>query len=1099
MLQGERNTMRFVETSIRKPVSVAVGVLLIALFGFIGFLSIPIQLTPTMDRPRITVETAWRGASPQEVESEIVDEQEDQLKSVARLIRMTSESKDGLGTVILEFEVGTDIDAALLKVSNKLNQVPEYPAEADRPVISNVDLRANAIAWFILRPKPDNPVNIYHFRDFAEDVIKPRLERVKGVASSNIFGGQERQLRVEVDPYALAARGITIPQLGAVLARENQNISAGDFDEGKRRYIIRTVPEFRSPAEIENVVVTYDRGRPVYVRDVAKVRLDYGDAAFVVRQNGHPAIAINALRETGSNVIETMRGIRQAVAELNAGIVGERGLTLTQVYDETEYIASAITLVESNIIVGGSLAVLVLILFLRSFSSTLIVGLTIPISAVGTFLGMSLLGRNLNVISLAGLAFAVGMLVDNSIVVLENIYRHRQMGKPRWQAAYDGAVEVWGAVLASTLTTIAVFLPVIFVQDEAGQLFRDIAIAISVAVALSLLVSMTVIPMLAARILRVTGEGREELLVTSRPVGLRGRKQDGHTDGSSSTSRQSQRSFSNLWGFVRFAAWLVDAIAAFVYWLCGSAFRRVMVVVVLTILALGGSWWLMPDAEYLPEGNRNLILGILLPPPGYNLQEFEAIGRSIENDLRPFWEAQPGTPEAARLGGPLIRDFFYVARGRQVFMGVIARRPEEVRGLIPVVYRALGKIPGMIPIVLQASLFQRNLGEGRAIDVEITGPQLAKLVRLGFKVFLDSRKLLPGAQVRPIPSLDLGNPEIQVIPDRDRMAELHLTGSDLGYIVRAMIDGVKVSEYEHEGSNIDLILRSARRFTQRTQDIENLAINTPTGQIVTLGSLARVLLVNGPEQINHIERQRSIVIRVIPPSHIPLQTAMRRLEQGILVPLRQSGALGPSDAIHLAGTADKLTTTRQALQGNFVLALVITYLLMAALFESFLYPFVIMFSVPLAAVGGFVGLFLVNRFLSVQPLDILTMLGFVILIGVVVNNAILIVHQALNFMRKDGLGPREAIRESVRSRVRPILMSAVTSVCGMLPLVLFPGPGSELYRGLGSVVVGGLSVSTVFTLFVVPTLFSLLLEIRSRLGRSQKRPLPSERQEIIVG
>jgi HAE1 family hydrophobic/amphiphilic exporter-1 len=1063
--------MRLVESSIRKPVSVAVGVLLIALFGLIGFYAIPIQLTPTVDRPRITVETTWRGASPHEVESEIVDEQEDQLKSVDRLIRMTSESQDGRGSVVLEFEVGTDIDAALLKVSNKLNQVPEYPAEADRPVISDVDIRANAIAWFILRPKPDNPVNISHFRDFAEDFIKPRLERVQGVASSNILGGQERELRVEIDPYALAARGITLPQLGAILEQENVNISAGDFDEGKRRYVVRTIPEFRSPEDVTNVVLSEQNGQPVYVRDAARVYLDYTDADYVVRHKGHPAIAINALRAANSNVIETMAGVRQAIRELNETIVGERGLDLFQVYDETEYINSAISLVESNILVGGALAVLVLILFLRSFSSTLIVGLAIPISAVGTFLGMTLLGRNLNVISLAGLAFAVGMLVDNSIVVLENVYRHRQMGKQRWQAAYDGTVEVWGAVLASTLTTIAVFLPVVFVQDEAGQLFRDIAIAISVAVGLSLLVSITVIPSLASRILRVSGEGE---VSRARPT------------------------VANLWGLVSSAQKLVDAIAAFIYWLCGSVLRRLLVVTVLTVLAVLGSVWLMPDAEYLPEGNRNLLLGILLPPPGYNLAELETIGRGIENDLRPLWEAQPGSPEAARLDLPLIENFFYVARGRQVFMGLIAQKPEEVRALIPVVQKPLSNIPGMIPIVVQASLFQRNLGEGRSIDVEISGPQLEKLVQLGFKIFLDSRQLFPGAQVRPIPSLDLGSPEIQVLPDRERMAELRLSGSDLGYIVRSMIDGVKVSEYEHEGDKIDLILRSALRFTQHTQDLENLAVQTPTGQVVTLGSLGQVTLANGPEQINHIERRRAITIQVNPPANIPLQTAIRRIEEEIIVPLRQSGALGPADSIRLAGTADKLTSTRQALQGNFLLALIITFLLMAALFESFLYPLVILFSVPLAAIGGFLGLSLVNQFLSQQPLDILTMLGFVILIGVVVNNAILVVHQALNFMRDEAMEAREAIRESVRTRIRPIMMSTVTSVCGMLPLVLFPGAGSELYRGLGSVVVGGLSVSTVFTLFVVPTLFSLVLDMRANLSLRRERATQPEPQEIVI-
>lgn len=684
---------------------------------------------------------------------------------------------------------------------------------------------------------------------------------------------------------------------------------------------------------------------------------------------------------------------------------------------------------------------------------------------------MTLLGRNLNVISLAGLAFAVGMLVDNAIVVLENIYRHRQMGKTRWHAAYAGTVEVWGAVLASTLTTIAVFLPVVFVQEEAGQLFRDIAIAISVSVGLSLLVSVSVIPALAARVLRVSeaGEG---------------------------TGRR--RSFANLGGTVVYAERLVDAIAATVDWLCRSTLRRLLVVLGLTLLAIAGSWLLVPDAEYLPEGNRNLLIGILLPPPGYNLAEFEAIAEVVEAEIRPYWEAVPGSPEAAQLTAPLIANFFYVARGRQVFMGVIARDPEQIRALQPLMYKALSKIPGMIPIVLQASLFQRNLGEGRSIDVEITGTELDKLVQLGLQVFLETRQLLPGAQVRPIPSLDLGNPEVQVIPDRERMAELRLSGDDLGYIVRAMIDGVKVSDYKHEGDKIDLIVRSAGDYTQRTQDLETLAVHTPMGQVVTLGSLGQVLLTNGPEQIDHIERRRAITIRVIPPTDVPLQTAMRQIEQSIIQPLRDQEALAPTEQIALAGTADKLTTTRQALQGNFLLALIITFLLMAALFESFLYPFVILFSVPLAAVGGFLGLYLVNRFLSQQPLDILTMLGFVILIGVVVNNAILIVHQALNFMRHEGFDAHEAIRESVRSRIRPIMMSAITSVCGMLPLVLFPGAGSELYRGLGSVVVGGLSVSTVFTLFVVPTLFSLVLDVRDTLGFSKKHQALSEAEEITV-
>ncbi len=497
--------MKLVDTSIKKPVSVTAAVIFVILFGLISLYKIPVQLTPDVERPRITVDTTWIGASPQEVEREIAQEQEEKLKSVEGLVEMTSESADSHGTVVLEFLVGTDIDSALLKVSNKLEQVEEYPDEAERPVISSVDVRANAIAWFMLKPRPGNDIDIYTLHDFAEDYIKSYFERVPGVASSNVFGGQEREMQVVFDPNALAARGITLSQVAQALDSENNNYSAGDFDEGKRRYIVRTMGEYRSPKDIEDVIITRKNGALVYVRDVASVRLGFKDAEHAVRQNGEPGIAINALRETGANSIEVMDGLLKAMEELNGGLLKERNLVLYNVYKETSYIHSSINLVKQNLMIGGFLAVTVLLLFLRSGSSILIITTAIPISIIGTFVMMAFLGRTINVISLAGMAFAVGMVVDNSIVVLENIYRHMQMGKSRIRAAYDGTVEVWGAVLASTLTTVAVFLPVIFVKEQAGQLFRDIAIAISCSVLLSLIVSISVIPSASARILSIAG------------------------------------------------------------------------------------------------------------------------------------------------------------------------------------------------------------------------------------------------------------------------------------------------------------------------------------------------------------------------------------------------------------------------------------------------------------------------------------------------------------------------------------------------------------------------------------------------------------------
>ncbi len=546
--------MNLIEACVHNPVKVAVGVLLVGLFGVIAVFRLPIELTPEVQRPTITVETRWPGASPEEVEREIVLEQEEQVRSVEGLTKLTSECLDSLARLTLEFEVGTDMAEALLKVNARLQQVVEYPENADRPVLKTANSADQPIAWFILRARvvsaeeiakwqrahadrpelvaaveharvaassglrlarlkdaaaahPEAtellppPIEVPKLRRFVEDDIEVRFEQVPGVADSNVLGGMEDELQVVIDPRRLAARDLTIQDVRLALRGRNEDTSGGDFWEGKRRYVVRTLGRLRSVEEVENVVVARRDGRPVYVRDIGEVHLGFKKPDGLVRNFGASSIAINVQRQTGANVIAVMDGIRKVNAELNAGVLKAEHLQLEQVYDETEYIDSSIGLVQQNIVVGGSLTILVLLLFLRSPRSTLVLALAIPTSIVGTFLMLLLLGRSLNVISLAGLAFAVGMLVDNAVVVLENIFRHWQQGENRWKAAVNGAQEVWGAVVASTMTTLAVFLPVLFVQEEAGQLFRDIAIAISSAVGLSMIVSALVIPVATPRVL----------------------------------------------------------------------------------------------------------------------------------------------------------------------------------------------------------------------------------------------------------------------------------------------------------------------------------------------------------------------------------------------------------------------------------------------------------------------------------------------------------------------------------------------------------------------------------------------------------------------
>lgn len=1046
--------MKLIESSIRRPVTVAVGVLFVALFGLIALFRIPVQLTPDVDRPVVSVSTTWPGASPGEVERELVQRQEEKLKSLEGLVKMTSQSSDSRGVVTLEFKVGTDPESSLLKVSNKLDQVTGYPLDSERPVVtSGSSANTGWITWIILDALLDrDDVEAERFRDVAEDVVKAALERVPGVAQSNVYGGWDRELQIVVDGAALASHAISISEMTAAIRAENVNISAGSFDEGKRRYVVRTVGEFTHPEDIEAVVIRSDESGRILVGDVARAQLGYKRALAAVRIQGRPAIAINATREPGANVLEVMEGIRATIVALNEGALKRQGLFLRQVYDETEYISSAIDLVRSNIVVGGLLAIGVLFVFLRSFSSITIIATAIPISMVGTFLVMSLLGRNINVISLAGMAFAIGMLVDNAIVALENIFRHRQMGKSARVAAHDGVAEVWGALLASTLTTVAIFLPIIFVEDEAGQLFRDIALAVSASVMLSLLVAVTVIPAMANRMV-----GASRLSAT------------GAADGS---------------GFVdRMGARIREWISTSVYRISGNTAVRLFVVILLVGASAAVVKALLPKAEYLPTGNRNLIFALLLPPPGYNLDELIQVGQKVEDVLRPRWEAISGSPEAEAMEGPLLKHMFFVSFGQRAFMGAAARDPNRAREVIPIIQQPLFEIPGLIPIVIQTSLFQRG---GRSIDIEITGPDLDRLIDLGGRIFGQVREVMPGSQARPVPSLDLGNPEVRIVPDRVRAAAVGLTAREIGTAVNALVDGALIDGYQYQGEEIDLTLTGMENWF-RTQDIGKLQIYTPRGQLVPLNSVATVEVTTGPEQINHIERSRAITIQVTPPEGIALEAALDLIQESIVQPLRDQGEIDPPYGIELAGTADDLKQTQAALQWNLLLALVITYLLMASLFESFLYPFVIMLSVPPAAAGGILGLAAVNLFISHQALDILTMLGFVILIGVVVNSAILIVHQTLNIRRAEpDIETRLAIRQAVDSRVRPIFMSVITSAVGMLPLVLFPGAGSELYRGLGSVVIGGLVVSTVFTLFLVPTFLSLAMDLSDWLGRQMR-------------
>jgi HAE1 family hydrophobic/amphiphilic exporter-1 len=1039
--------MDLIRLSIEKPTAVIAAVIMAVLFGLVALNTIPIQMSPDVSRPVIRITTNWLGAAPAEVEREITTEQEDALKGLVGLESMTSRSRQSQSRLDLTFSVGTDMDKALLLVANRLDGVTDYPDEAKEPTMKVAGPEDNRIAWFHLTRLDGNDRAIQTYGDFANDVIKERLERVAGVATVNVFGGSEREMRIIVDPAKLARYRLTVPDVLRRLRMANVSGTGGAVEEGKRRYVVRTEGELLTPRQVRQVVLRAEQdagsgrvGR-VTVGDIAEVSFGYKESVAKIRTNGKPAIAINATREAGANVIETMQGIYEAVDELNAGPVKRAKLKFQQLYDETDYINSAIDLVVQNIWVGGVFAVGILILFLRSTRATLVVALSIPVSVIASFVAMAMLGRSLNVVSLAGIAFAVGMVVDAAIVVLENIYRLRQQGKSAPVAALQGAQQVWGAILVSALTTVLVFIPILIMDLEVGQLFRDIAVAISVAVMLSLIVSVTVIPALANR-----------MLIKAVP--------------------ESGKSF-RIPGIDRFA----EAFVAFVTALTWRSVRHrgfaIMMAAGITLAAGAATWYLKPPLEYLPEGNRNLIIGVVFPPPDYNLATMSTIATQIEKDIQPHiaedpnFKAAPGDP-------PKMKYFVFVALRQRVFLVARATEPERVTELKPLVRDAGSKEPGTFIFTYQPSIFGRGISGERSIDLDILGPNLADVAEVAQRAAVIVQELFPrseGGKMRPRPGLELGEPEVRIIPDRTRLADNGLTASDLMQTVDAFNDGIRVAEITVGGRQMDLTLKGPEAGVKATQGIGSLPVVTASGTILPVTSLATLEVVAGPTEIRHTDRTRAITLQVGPSTRIALGSAIDILQTDVIEKLRAEG-LPEGIMLRLSGTADKLIATANEMKWDLLLALVIVFLVMAVLFESFVYPLIIVLSVPVATAGGFVGMRILSQF-HFQQLDMLTLLGFVILIGIVVNNAILIVHQTLYLIRDEGLPQDEAIVEATRNRIRPIFMSTLTSVFGMMPLVLFPGAGSELYRGLGSVVLGGLALSAVLTLGIVPPLMSL--------------------------
>ena len=1016
--------MNLIRLALDNYIAALVAVFMVILFGTISLSRLPVQLTPEVEKPTISVSTNWRAAAPEEIESEIIEPQEKVLRGLPGMTKLVSVAQRGRARITITLAIGTNLQRGLVEVLNRLNRVSSYPADADEPVLSTVGERSRAIAWFIIKPLPGNERDIVSYHDFVEDVVQTRFERVAGVSMSEVRGGREREVRITFDPFEAANLGIELPRV-VQLVGANKDISAGSIDVGKRRYTLRFSGAY-DVAELGGMILEWRDGRPVYLRDIADVEVRMVDPESFVIIKGGTAIAVNAHRESGVNVLQVMQGLKSAAEELREGPLTVAGLSIEQVYDETVYINRSLQMLIGNLLLGITLAVAVLWWFLRRFRATLLVAVSIPISLLFAFIVLDISGHTINVISLAGMAFSVGMVLDASIVVLENIVRLREGNETGIEASYQGAQQVRGALMASTATTVAIFLPVVFLPGEAGQLFADLALTIAFAVIASMLTALIILPSMTNQWLKDVNSN------------------DPHR---------------HWWdGLTRRIITLTDVPATRVRWIAGLVSIPLLLVLLFK-----------PTADYLPDGNRNLVFAFVHPPPGVNLEHIRTeMGQVVAERLAPYVSGEKQ---------PAIKHYFFVAWRGGVFMGARAQDAARAKELVDVINQAIRGFPDTIAFAKQSSLFGGSRG-GRTVDMDLQGRNMNELLEAAKIGYAAIGEQWPDAHVSPSPGLELAEPELQLAPNERRIAEAGWKRETMAQVTRALGDGLYVGDYFDGKERLDIIVRAEKWETP--EQLAAIPLMTPDAGVLPVAELVDIVRTAGPDELRRLDRRRTVALRVTPPEGISLEQTIAFLKENIEPIVQQH--LPEGGGVRYSGAADKLEDALFNLSRSFVLALIILYLLMSALFHSFRDSLLVLLVLPLATVGGVLSLRL-QDLLVFQPMDLLTMIGFIILLGLVVNNAILLVYQT-RAAERAGMLRRAAVEQAVRLRLRPILMTTLTSVFGMLPLLLMPGAGTELYRGLAGVIVGGMLVSTVFTLLLLPALL--------RVGEPVYAPAPED-------
>ncbi len=1010
----------FVEFAVRRRVTVLMVAIALAAFGIVGYLRLPLDLLPDISYPSLTVQTDFPDTAPTEVENLVTRPVEEAVGVLRGLRTLHSVSRPGISEVTLEFEWGADMDLLLLDVREKLDRLI-LPEETEEPVVLRFDPSLDPIVRLALGTTGD----LREGRRLADRKLKQAFETIMGVASARIKGGLEEEIHVNVDQERLAALAIPLDQVLSVIGSSNINLPGGSLEGSESQYLIRTINEYDNVEEIGELVVSWNSGSIVRVKDVATVRRGAREREEITRVNGVESIEIAIYKEGDANIVTTARQVLRRLPEFEAML--PEGYSLTVLFDQSRFIEQAVSEVRTAAFVGGLLAIIVLFVFLRDFRATIIIATAIPLSVLFAFMAMYRLDVSLNIMSLGGLTLGVGMLVDNAIVVLEAIHRRRSEGLSTVRAAVEGTTEVGGAVIASTLTTVAVFLPIIFVEGIAGQLFGDMSITVTLSLCASLVVAITLIPMLSAiggRSNRMVGEKTRETL------------------GQETTSRETlgwmSRSYGRLLRFALRHSWLTIFLAALVF-----------------TAALQGAQYL--DTQLIPEISEGEFYFEATMPEGTTVESTDRIVQQMESELE----------------GEDIRVHYSTAGSRLVSGGLSLSTKAEHYGQLNVVMN--NRLDDSAEIELASKLrshFQTipdlEAKFGKPTYFSLKTPIEILLFSDNFEALdqharqvSEALKLIPGLlDIRS--SLEEGNPELQIIFDRNRLAALGLDMRTIAETLRTRVLGTVPTRFREEDRQIDIRVRNDEPRRSSIDDVRNLIIQGRSGEQLRLLTVADIREARGPAEIHRIQQQRAAVI----------SANLKGRGLGAVVKDIRS-VLGEIDiprgiTRELGGQIEEMKISFASLRFALLLAVFLVYLVMAATFESLVHPFIVLFTIPLALVGIVAGLLLTSTTVSV-----IVLIGVVMLVGIVVNNAIVLI-DTVNQLRRSGMAKLEAVIEGGHLRLRPILMTTLTTVLGLLPMSLSLGEGAELRAPLAITVSSGLMLATLLTLVVIPAVYMVV-------------------------